>query len=120
MKENADMKIIVMDEARKKNMQICEILQRKKHTVVSCMNSASFLDALEESMPDRVVLNVETWQRGRAMFKYFDIPKKLGPVPIVFYNVPENFVNINLREKNEADRVIQNPAEPEAIAAAIE
>jgi hypothetical protein len=113
------MKIIVMDESRKKNVQICELLQKKKHKAVSCQTSTSFLEALDEGGIDRILLNVESWQRGRAMYKYFDVPARLGAIPVVFYNAPENFINITARDKNEQDRVLASPAEAEAVVESI-
>jgi hypothetical protein len=114
------MKVIVMEESQKRNSQICELAEGKKHKAISCTNTNDFMGALEKSSIDRILLNVETWQRGNAIYKYFNIPKRLGAVPVVFYNAPENFVNIANRERNEKDRVLTKPIEPEAIVEALE
>ena len=72
------MNVVVLDESQKKNNQICELLQRKKHKVVACHNASMFLEALEESSIDRICMNVDSWQVGRAIFKYFDINLYIG------------------------------------------
>ena len=114
------MKVILMEESTKRNNQITELIQRKKHQVITCTNTNDFMQALEDSSVDRIVLNVETWQRGNAIYKYFGIPKGLGAVPVVFYNAPENFINITNRDRNENDRVLTKPVEPEAVVEALE
>ena len=114
------MKVIVLDELRKKNNQICELLQRKKHKVISCHSASMFLEAMEEPSVDRVLMNVDSWQLGRAIYKYFNVPVRLSSIPVIFYNAPENFVNINAREKNGSDRVLPKTAEVAAIAEALE
>jgi len=114
------MKLVVMDDSRKRNNQLSELLRRKKHLVVSCGGSGEFMEALEKSSVDRILLNVDTWQRGNAIYKYFGVAKRLSGVPVVFYNAPENFINISARERNEADRVLTKPVEPEAVAEAVE
>jgi hypothetical protein len=114
------MKIIVMDETGKGNLHLTDLLQKKKHKVVSCPNSAAFLDALNDGGVERIMLNVESWQRGRAIYKLFDIPAKTGSVPVTFYNAPDNFTNIPARARNEKDRVLAADVQLDAVAESVE
>ncbi|MBD3392864.1 MAG: hypothetical protein GF418_12230 [Chitinivibrionales bacterium] len=114
------MKVIIMEESRKRNSQIAELLERRKHQVVSCAGSGEFMEALYKGSADRILMNVEAWQRGNAMYKYFDIIRRMGATPVVFYNAPENFVNIPSREQNQGDRVLTKPVETEAVVEALE
>ena len=114
------MKVIVMDESRKRNAQIANLLQRRKHQVTLCTGTNDFLGALGTVKVDRVLLNIDTWQRGNSVYKYFATANKLSSTPIVFYNAPENFSNLSARERNEEDRVLTKPVEAEAVVEALE
>lgn len=113
------MKIVVLDESKKRKEQISEILEKKKIDVVCCSLSGEFIETVEESTPDQILMDVDSWSTGRAIYNYFGFNKKLENVPILFYNAPENFVTINSRKRHNNDRVLNKPSEVESIVQAI-
>jgi hypothetical protein len=105
-----------MEESGKVSSELSDILTRKKHKVAVCQTAPSFLDALNDGGIDRIVMSFDSWQHGRSMFKYFDVPVRIGSIPVTFYNTPENFVNIPARTRHEKDIVLAGAAEPVSIA----
>lgn len=112
------MKILLLDESRKRVAQIAEAIGNGKHTVVSCTNSNDFMVAVTEETPDKLLLDVETWNNGKAIYGYFDVSRKLEDIPVVFYNAPEEFPGMADRPKHSKDHVLPKPSEAEAIVEA--
>ena len=110
----------VMDESKKRCAALTDVLQSRNYDVSVCYGSGEFMEQLDDSTPDMILLDVDTWQRGGAIYKYFDYTKRLDDVPVLFYNAPDNFVTITGRKRNDRDRVVNRPAEPETIIEALE
>lgn len=114
------MKIIILDESDKRKLQIHDLLQDKGHDVTTCSATGEFMELLEMSEPDKILLNVEAWQHGAAMFSYFNFNKRLENIPIIFYNAPENFQNIASRTQIENDKIINSPIDIDSIIQEVE
>ncbi len=99
------MKIVVLDESKKMRQKITETLEEKGHTVITCLASGAFMDAIESSTPGKVLMNVDSWKHGKAMYTYFKIQKRLEDIPIVFYNVPDKFTSITDRNPHKDDKI---------------
>jgi DNA-binding response OmpR family regulator len=114
------MQILLLDESKKRRTQIAELLQKKKHTIRQCAASNDFMSVIEDSAPDRIILDGDTWRKGRAIYAYFNFGKKLENIPIVFYNVKEGAVTITGRESNAKDRILAGITEANDIVSAFE
>jgi DNA-binding NtrC family response regulator len=113
------MELLVFDEVKSRRTQIVEALEKKRYKVVHCSTSNEFLGAVTDSSPNLLLLDVDTWLRGRSMYSYFNISRKLEKTPILFYNAPANFVAINDRERNDRDYILQKPTEVDSILQAV-
>lgn len=99
------MKIVVLDESKKRRQQIIDALDEKGHNVLVCAGSGAFMDAIESSTPGKIMMNVESWKHGKAMYNYFKIAKRIEDIPIVFYNVPDKFTSITDRTPHKDDKI---------------
>lgn len=99
------MKVVVLDEMKKRNKQIVELLEEKGCDVVDCTATGDFMNSIESSIPDKILMEVESWQHGKAIYNYFKFSRKLNDIPIYFYNAPEKFLNITDRGQNPDDKV---------------
>lgn len=109
------MKIIALEESKTRKEQIVNLLEEKGHDVLVCSISGEFMEAIENSAPDKILLNVDSWQHGRAIYSYFKFSKKLDDTPIIFYNAPENFTTIPDREPNQEDKIFTKFTEIEEV-----
>lgn len=109
------MKIVVLEESNKCKEQIADFLEEKGHDVISCSASGEFMEMIENSTPDKILLNMESWQHGRAIYTYFKFCKKLEDTPITFYNATENFTAIPDRNPNQGDKIYTKHTEIEEI-----
>lgn len=114
------MNILVVDENRVRRLQIVDALQKKRHTVEHCAASNDFLSALDKSKPERVVVDVPTWKKGKAIYAYFQVGKKLEKVPVLFYNSYEGFTLEGQRAPHEKDRILMDHVKVEDIAMALD
>jgi hypothetical protein len=113
------MKVFVIDEMKIRNEQVVELVNQQKGTPVSCLTTNDVMHALTDSqMPDVVLTDWESWNRGRSIYKYFGTAKRLSVVPMVVYNAPEGFMNIAGRERHEKDRVYNKPTQVDVLAEA--
>jgi hypothetical protein len=113
-------KIVVMDESRRRAVQIAEQLQRSKHDVTCFTMSNDFMAAIGRSpLPHRVALDMETWRNGRSIYSYFGVARKLEDVPMVFYNAPEDFVLLQDRPRHNKDEILPGPPVVEAVVEAL-
>jgi DNA-binding NtrC family response regulator len=108
-------KIVVLDESNKRKSQINDLLQDKGHEVATCSATGEFIELVETSDPDKILMDVDTWQHGIAIYTYFDFIKKLESIPIIFYNAPENFSNIVNRTQIENDKILNSPIDIDTI-----
>ncbi|MDR0307208.1 MAG: hypothetical protein LBI42_10275 [Chitinispirillales bacterium] len=99
------MKVLVLDDTHKKNPKLREALDKKKLDAALCSSSNEFLTAVDSASFDTLFINAETWSKGRAIYDYFDIAKKIETKPVVFYNTEESFVGIKNRKPGDQDKV---------------
>ena len=109
------MKIVVLEESKKRKEQIANLLEEKGHDAVICTASGEFMETIENSTPDKILLNIESWQHGRAIYTYFKFSKKLDDTPITFYNAPESFTAIPDRNPNQDDKIFTKYTEIEEV-----
>lgn len=100
------MRVIVLDESKTQKDEIKDIFERKGHDVRAYFATADFIQAVDDSLPDKIIMNVDAWLHGKAIYSYFNFVKKLENIPIVFYNAPENFNGIQDRNQNQDDVII--------------
>ena len=112
------MKILVLDENKTRRIRLTEILEKKRHEVTACSQSNAFITAIEKNF-DTLLLDVESWNRGRAIYHYLGIGRRLAGRPIIFYNAPPEFSAIGHRPRNPKDKILVQPSEVEAIVAGL-
>ena len=101
------MKVLVLDDEYKKNPKVREALDSKKLDAALCSLSNEFLTAVNSAEFDTLFINADTWSKGRAIYDYFDIAKKIETKPVVFYNADQKFAGIKNRRPNDRDKVHQ-------------
>ena len=99
------MKIVVLDESKKRKEQIADLLEENGHDVLMCSASGEFMETIETRAPNKILLDIESWQHGRAIYSYFKISKRIEDIPITFYNAPENFTVFPDRNPNPEDKI---------------
>jgi chemosensory pili system protein ChpA (sensor histidine kinase/response regulator) len=114
------MKILLIDDTSARRTMIKEAIEKHNHSVVECHYSNDFLTVLEENVPELVVLDMETWKRGKSIYNYFRVGKKLENVPIILYNAEEDTYFIQDRTRNDKDRILSKPTDIETIIDAIQ
>jgi len=114
------MKILILDDARTRRNELADKLRKKRNDVTSIYGSNDFIDAVEKSKCDFLVLDVESWRRGKPIYERFGIAKKLEKTPILFCNAPVNFSSLGERSKHPKDRVLATPTEADAVIAALQ
>jgi len=113
------MEVLILDELKSRKNKLVESLEKRRYKVVQCGTSNDLLNAVGHSLPGLILLDYDTWHRGRSITGYFQIGKKIEHVPVVFYNAPPNFVALNDRNRHEKDYALQKPSEVDAIVEAI-
>jgi DNA-binding NtrC family response regulator len=113
------MKILLLDDTRKRRNQLVEVLQKKKYDVIACYSSNSFMQSIEKQKINLILLNLDSWQKGAAMYTYFGIAKRLENLPILFYNASMDFSILHDRPRHGKDRILFKPTEVDAIVANI-
>jgi|WetSurMetagenome_2_1015567.scaffolds.fasta_scaffold00027_50 DNA-binding NtrC family response regulator len=113
------MDILILDETKSRKTKLAETLEKRRYKVAQCGTSNDFLSFVNTSLPNVILMDYDTWHRGRSMYSYFQAGKKIEHVPVVFYNTPPNFVALPDRGRHEKDYVLPAPSEPEAIVDAI-
>lgn len=109
------MKIVVMDDTRKRREQIKEAISVHCKDVFDCYSSNDFVASIEESAPDLILLDMETWRKGKSIYNYLKLGKKLENIPIILYNAEEDTYFIQDRTRHDKDRVLSKPTEVESI-----
>ncbi|MFP4012675.1 MAG: hypothetical protein ACLFVQ_01200 [Chitinispirillaceae bacterium] len=113
------MKVLILDDMQKRVAQMQEELEKKNIEAVECLTSNCFLDSLNTSEFDSLLLNVETWEKGRSIYDYFRINKKLENTPIVFYNADEAFTSLNHRTPHDKDQILYKPSDVDSVIGAL-
>lgn len=113
------MDIVVLDDLKSRKTKLAEILEKHRYKVVQCGTCNDFLACVNASPPGVILIDFDTWHRGRSMYSYFQIGKKIEHVPVVFYNAPPNFVTLPDRGRHEKDYVLPKPSEVETVVEAI-
>jgi len=113
------MKILLLDDYRVRRNGLVEALQKKRYEVAACYSSNEFITLLEKQKFDLLLLDLESWNRGKSIYNQFAIAKKLENLPILFYNANMNFSMLNDRARHQKDRILFRPTEVEAIIASL-
>jgi PleD family two-component response regulator len=108
-------KIVVLEESKKRNNEIVEMLEENSCDVIPCSGTGEFMDSVESSMPDRILLNVDAWQHGKTIYNHFRFSEKISDIPVSFYNAPENFSAITDRAQNPEDKIFSKQTELDEI-----
>jgi DNA-binding response OmpR family regulator len=98
------MKFVLLYEDKKNCGAVEKQFIDAGHEVISCQNSNDFFQTVENGGFDRMIIDVKSWFRGLAVYRYFAIAKKMINTPILFINAPEGFTVLdNIRPKNPQD-----------------
>lgn len=114
------MKILLLDDFRTRRNSLVDALQKKKYEVTACYGSNEFISSLEKQKFDVLLLDMESWNRGKSIYNQFALSKKLENLPILFYNANMNFSMLNDRARHQKDRILFKPTEVEAIVASLQ
>jgi DNA-binding NtrC family response regulator len=109
------MKILLLDDFRTRRNALVEALQKKKYETTACYASNEFIVAIEKHKFDLLLLDLESWNRGKSIYNQFAMAKKLENLPILFYNANMNFSMLNDRARHQKDRILFKPTEVDAI-----
>jgi hypothetical protein len=110
------MKVLIVDDQQKRATQLAELVRSRKVDAVVCCGSNEFMDALQGGSARAMLLDMETWRKGRSVYGYFGVARKLVDVPVVFYNAPEGFTALPDRPRLDKDTVLPTTATVETIA----
>jgi DNA-binding NtrC family response regulator len=113
------MKVLVLDDLKSRKSEMVAALEKSKHKVTACSTSNEFVNAVEDQAIGCICLDYETWHRGRAIYNYFDIPKRIERTPMVVYNSPAHYNAMGNRQKHEKDRMLPKPTEAFTLAEAV-
>lgn len=73
------------------------------------------MTAVESEKPNLALLDMGTWKKGKSIYNYFRVGKKLENVPVILYNAEEDAYFITDRARHDKDRILSNPTEIETI-----
>jgi DNA-binding NtrC family response regulator len=113
------MELLILDDLKSRKAKLAETLEKRRYKVVQCGTTNDFISSVTNSSPGLILLDYDTWHRGRSVYSYFQVGKKFEHVPVVFYNTPPNFVALNDRGRHEKDYVLQKPVEVESVVDAV-
>jgi DNA-binding NtrC family response regulator len=113
------MKILLLDDTRKRRNQLIEAMQNKRYEPVACYSSNDFMQAIEKHKFNLVLIDMDSWNKGLPLYSYLGIAKKLEILPILFYNASMNFSILHDRPRHGKDRILFKPTEVDAIVANI-
>ena len=114
------MKVVIFDDTRKRRSELTDTLHKKRIEVTSFYGSNDFIDVLEKNKSDFLLLDMESWSRGKSIYNRFGIAKKLETIPIIFYNAPANFTVLNERSRHPKDRILFKQTEVAAVVASLQ
>jgi response regulator RpfG family c-di-GMP phosphodiesterase len=107
-------KILLLDDAKKRKVQLKEAIQ-KQYEIIDCTSSNELMTAVESEKLNLALLDMGTWKKGKAIYNYFHIGKKLENIPVILYNAEEDAYFITDRARHDRDRILSNPTEIETI-----
>ena len=113
------MKILLLESSHKRREQLSEELMSKNVQVVSCVTTNDFLDTLSESPFDKIVMNADFWEKGKSIYCYFGIGKKLQNTPLLVYGAEEKITAVCDRTRHDEDRFLTGTADVETIIEAV-
>lgn len=113
------MEILILDELKSRKTKLAETLEKRRYKVMQCSTSNELLNAIGSSSPGLLLLDFDTWHRGRSVYSYFHAGRRIEHIPAVFYNAPPNFVALSDRNRHEKDYVLQKPSEVESVIDAV-
>ncbi len=114
------MKILILDDTRNRRNQLADALQKKRFEITACYASNDFITIIEKNKFDMLLLDMESWNRGKSIYNYFGIARRLEKLPIVFYNAAANSSALNDRPRHAKDRFLFKPTEADAVIAALQ
>jgi len=113
------MKILLLDDTRKRRNELVDAMQKKHYEVEACYSSNNFMQAIDKQKVNLVLIDMDSWNKSKAIFSRFGIAKKLETLPILFYNASMNFSILHDRPRHGKDRILFKPTEVDAIVANI-
>lgn len=113
------MNIVILDEYKKRMLQLSEILEQKGFKVKKCSCSGEFMDTVSECGPDALILDTESWLRGRVIYNYFNFIKKMSDYSVIFYNAPENFTGISNSISRYNEKIFKRKTDYDTIVEAL-
>ena len=113
------MKILLLDDFRTRRNSLVDALQKKRYEVTPCFSSNEFIVSVDKQKFDLLLLDMESWNRGKSIYHRFATAKKLENVPILFYNANMNFSMLNDRARHQKDRILFKPTEVDAIISSL-
>jgi PleD family two-component response regulator len=115
------MKMIILDDTRNRRNALVNALQKKRIDAAAFYSSNDFITAVEKNKFDLLLLDMESWNRGKAVYNYFRIAKRLlEKLPILFYNADAAFSVLNDRPRHAKDRILCKPTETETVMASLQ
>ncbi|MBN1577821.1 MAG: hypothetical protein JW913_14770 [Chitinispirillaceae bacterium] len=112
------MRILLMDDLRKRRNQIKDLLARQ-HSVVDCCISNRFIDEVQKEGYDLLALDMDTWKKGSSIYHYFRIGKLLEKMPVLLYNTDDDTPCLPDRARHENDRILPKPFEMESLVESV-
>jgi len=113
------MNVAVLYENKRNRSELKAAIERKGHEVVLASNTNEFFELLGADTADAYILDMTAWYRGKSIYNYFAVPKKISETPVVFLNVPEGFTALEGRAPIPGDVLLEKDAGREEIAAVI-
>ena len=113
------MKILLLDDEKSRKNEMVTALEKSKHKVLVCTTSNEFIDAVEDQSINCLCLDYDTWHKGRSIYGYFNIPKRMERTPIIVYNSPTHYSAITNRAKHDKDRMLPKPTEAFSLVEAV-
>jgi DNA-binding NtrC family response regulator len=113
------MKVVILDDTKKRRSDLADALHKKRVEVTTYYGSNDFINAIEKNKFDLLLLDMESWNRGKSIYTRFGTAKRLENLPIVFYNAPANFSVLYDRPRHLKDRILPKPTEADAVVASL-
>ncbi len=112
------MNILLMDDNRKRRNQVKDLLSRR-HSVVDCFTSNDFMEEVYKDGYDLLMLDMDTWKKGSAIYRYFRISNILEKIPVLLYNTNSQTTCLPDRARHENDRILPKPFEIESLVESV-
>jgi DNA-binding response OmpR family regulator len=113
------MKLILVDDNRKRREQIKTAASKRQFRVIDCPTTNDFLTSIENEKVDLLVIETGAWKKNKSIFNYFKIGKELENLPVILYNAEEDSYIIQDRNRSDRDRILPKPTDVETLIEAI-